>query len=94
MLNKKETLLARQKQKFLKEEFENWIFRKKQTYKAIYNACFNSIRNREYDGMPDRYDDEFRNINCFEFTYDIEDNLHEKEEKLSILEQIKSFQSE
>lgn len=53
VLNKKETMIAVQKQEILKEEFKNWIF----SYKArrdhlveLYNEKFNSIRNREYDG--------------------------------------------
>ncbi len=53
ILNKKETMLAVQKQELLKEEFKNWIF----SYKSrrdhlveLYNEKFNSIRNREYDG--------------------------------------------
>ena len=53
VLNKKETMLAGQKQELLKEEFKNWIFndheRRKRLVK-VYNEKFNSIRNREYDG--------------------------------------------
>ena len=44
--------------------------------------------------MPDRYDNDFRDSDYFETTYDVEDNLHAKEEKPSILGQIKSFQLE
>lgn len=53
VLNKKETLLAGQKQELLKEEFKNWIFsdqERRSRLVKLYNECFNSIRNREYDG--------------------------------------------
>ena len=53
VLNKKETLLAGQKQELLKEEFKNWIFNdqeRRSRLLKLYNERFNSIRNREYDG--------------------------------------------
>lgn len=53
ILNKKETLLAGQKQELLKEEFKNWIFNdqeRRSRLVKLYNERFNSIRNREYDG--------------------------------------------
>ena len=53
VLNKKETLLAGQKQELIKEEFKNWIFNDQERRNRIvklYNERFNSIRNREYDG--------------------------------------------
>ncbi|MGX7097336.1 helicase-related protein [Gemella bergeri] len=53
ILNKKETLLAGQKQELLKEEFKNWIFsdqERRNRLVKLYNERFNSIRNREYDG--------------------------------------------
>ena len=53
VLNKKETLLAGQKQELLKEEFKNWIFNEQERRNRLvklYNERFNSIRNREYDG--------------------------------------------
>ena len=53
VLNKKETLLAGQKQEILKEEFMNWIFNdqeRRNRLAKLYNERFNSIRNREYDG--------------------------------------------
>ncbi|KXA16622.1 helicase protein [Fusobacterium equinum] len=59
VLNKKETMLAGQKQELLKEEFKNWIFndvdRRTRLVKA-YNERFNSIRNREYDGSNLSFD--------------------------------------
>lgn len=51
-------------------------------------------KDLDNDGVPDRYDNDFRDSDYFETTYDVEDNLHAKEEKPSILGQIKSFQSE
>lgn len=53
VINKKETLLAGQKQELLKEEFKNWIFNdqeRRNRLVKLYNERFNSIRNREYDG--------------------------------------------
>ncbi|WP_432759917.1 Eco57I restriction-modification methylase domain-containing protein [Fusobacterium nucleatum] len=50
VLNKKETLLAGQKQELLKEEFKNWIFNdqeRRNRLVKLYNERFNSIRNRE-----------------------------------------------
>ncbi|GAA0068314.1 hypothetical protein UT300002_30990 [Clostridium perfringens] len=53
VLNKKETLLAGQKQELLKEEFKNWIFNdqeRRSRLLKLYNERFSSIRNLEYDG--------------------------------------------
>ena len=52
-LNKKETMLANQKQDLLKEEFKNWIFKspeRRERLVDVYNERFNSIRLREFDG--------------------------------------------
>ena len=51
-------------------------------------------KDLDNDGVPDRYDNDFRDSDYFETTYDVEDNPYAKEEKPSILGQIKSFQSE
>ena len=59
VLNKKETLLANQKQELLKEEFKNWIFEdqeRRSRLVKLYNEKFNSIRNREYDGSNLRFE--------------------------------------
>ena len=59
VLNKKETMLAAQKQELLKEEFKNWIFNDVQRRNRLvkrYNEKFNSIRNREYDGSNLTFD--------------------------------------
>ena len=53
VLNKKETMLASQKQDLLKEEFKNWIFKepnRREKLVKIYNEKFNSVRLREFDG--------------------------------------------
>lgn len=53
VVNQKETLLAREKQNQLKEEFKSWIFRdadRRKKYVDFYNENFNSVRLREYDG--------------------------------------------
>ena len=59
VLNKKETMLAGQKQDLLKEEFKNWIFKEPQRRNdlvKIYNERFNAIRLREYDGSNLTFD--------------------------------------
>ena len=53
VLNKKETMLASQKQDAMKAAFKDWIFRDQQRRERlvrVYNERFNSIRPREYDG--------------------------------------------
>lgn len=59
VLNKKETMLAGQKQELLKEEFKNWIFkdlRRRKELVHIYNEKFNSIRLREFEGSHLTFD--------------------------------------
>ena len=59
VLNKKETMLAGQKQDLLKEEFKNWIFKdlqRRNDLVKIYNERFNAIRLREYDGSNLTFD--------------------------------------
>ncbi|GHV17133.1 hypothetical protein FACS189425_02740 [Clostridia bacterium] len=53
VLNKKETMLAQQKQEIIKQAFKDWIWKdseRRQTLTKLYNETFNSIRPREYDG--------------------------------------------
>ena len=53
VLNKKETMLASQKQDAMKVAFKDWIFKDQQRRERlvkVYNERFNSIRPREYDG--------------------------------------------
>jgi N12 class adenine-specific DNA methylase len=53
VVNKKETMLAREKQNQMKEAFKSWIFKdqeRRQKYVDYYNDTFNNIRLREYDG--------------------------------------------
>lgn len=53
VVNKKETMVARDKAEQLKEEFRGWIFRdpeRRKKYVDYYNHTFNCIRLREYDG--------------------------------------------
>lgn len=52
-VNRKETMLARDKAEQLKEEFQSWIFKdpdRRKKYVDYYNETFNCIRLREYDG--------------------------------------------
>ena len=52
-VNKKETMLAREKQNQIKEAFRSWIFKeqeRRQKYVEYYNNTFNCIRLRSYDG--------------------------------------------
>lgn len=53
------------------------------------------------EGISDRYDNDFQDSDYFESTYDVEDNLHSKEENTqksedrpSILGQIRAYQNE
>lgn len=53
ILNKKETMIAQQKQDTIKESFNNWIWKdpqRREELTQIYNRLFNSIRPREYNG--------------------------------------------
>ena len=37
-------------------------------------------KDLDNDGIPDRYDNDFKDSDYFESTYDVEDNLHSKDE--------------
>lgn len=61
----------------------------------FYDPFFKDLDNY---GIPDRYDNDFKDTDYFESTYDVEDNLHSKEEtaqksedKPSILGQIRTY---
>lgn len=60
VLNKRETILAREKQAKIKAEFERWLFRdssRAAQIVKIYNDRFNTVRPRRYNGddliLPD-----------------------------------------
>ena len=58
VLNKKETMLAQQKQEMIREAFKEWIFqdmKRREELCKTYNELFNSIRPREYDGSHIRF---------------------------------------
>ena len=53
VLNKRETMLAQQKQQVIKDAFANWVWQDPQRRIALvkqFNELFNSTRPREYDG--------------------------------------------
>jgi len=53
VVNKNETMLAREKQNQIKEAFKEWLFKdpeRRAKYVEYYNETFNNIRLREYDG--------------------------------------------
>lgn len=53
VVNKNETMLAREKQNQMKEKFKEWLFNdpvRRQKYVDYYNETFNNSRLREYDG--------------------------------------------
>ncbi len=53
VLNKKETMIAQEKQEAIKNAFKDWIFRdpdRREKLVEKYNVLFNSSRPREYDG--------------------------------------------
>ena len=52
-INTKETQIAKEKARLMKEAFRNWLWEdmgRREKYVAKYNYLFNSIRGREYDG--------------------------------------------
>ncbi len=58
-------------------------------------------KDLDNDGIADRYDNDFKDSDYFESTYDVEDNLNTKveavtktENKSSILSQIRAYQKE
>ena len=58
VLNKKETMLAQQKQQAIKDAFNEWIWRDPQRRDRLvkkYNELFNSTRPREFDGSHIRF---------------------------------------
>lgn len=53
VVNKNETMLAREKQNQMKEKFKDWLFSdpdRRAKYVEYYNETFNNSRLREYDG--------------------------------------------
>ena len=57
-------------------------------------------KDLDNDGIPDRYDNDFKDSDYDESTYDVEDNLYSKEEieqksedKPSVLGQIRAYQN-
>lgn len=58
VLNKKDTILAQQKQQAIKDAFRDWIWKdpdRRDRLTTLYNTKFNSIRPREYDGSHIRF---------------------------------------
>ena len=58
VLNKKETILAQQKQQAIKDQFAEWIWKdaaRRDLLTKLYNEVFNSMRPREYDGSHIRF---------------------------------------
>lgn len=58
VLNRKETMLAQQKQELIRDTFREWIFQdmeRREDLVARYNEIFNSVRPREYDGSHIRF---------------------------------------
>lgn len=58
VLNKKETILAQQKQQAIRDQFTEWIWKdaaRRDSLVRLYNEEFNSIRPREYDGSHIRF---------------------------------------
>lgn len=53
IFNQKESIIAREKQENIKEEFKTWIWKdvnRREKLVKLYNEIFNNIRTREYDG--------------------------------------------
>ena len=83
-------------------DFENFVSVSEEDLKRVMgleiddegNFYDPSLKDLDNDGVLDKYDYDITDSDYQESTYDVEDNLQAKEEKSSILEQIKSFQSE
>ena len=57
-VNAKETQLAKDKARIIKEAFKNWLWEdmeRREKYVKRYNDLFNAIRGREYDGSHQSY---------------------------------------
>ena len=57
-VNAKETQLAKEKARQMKEGFKNWIWQdidRREKYVEKYNNLFNAIRGREYDGSHETF---------------------------------------
>lgn len=58
VLNRKETILAQQKQQTVRNAFQDWIFRdpeRRERLVKVYNETFNGTRPRIYDGSHIRF---------------------------------------
>ncbi|MBP3854035.1 MAG: DEAD/DEAH box helicase family protein [Ruminiclostridium sp.] len=58
VINQKETELAQEKARQMKDAFQKWIFatpERREKYVERYNVLFNSIRGREYDGSKQSF---------------------------------------
>ena len=58
VLNKRETMIAQQKQQAIKDAFQDWIWKnpyRRQEIVRTYNELFNSTRPREFDGSHIRF---------------------------------------
>jgi N12 class adenine-specific DNA methylase len=58
VINKRETILAREKQALIKEKFKEWFWadiNRREKYVRQYNDLFNNIRLRIYDGSRLRF---------------------------------------
>lgn len=56
----------------------------------FYDPLYLDLDN---DGIPDRYDNDFKDSDYFESTYDVEDNFHAKEEKESIIDKLQEYKN-
>ncbi len=57
-INAKETQLAKEKARIIKEKFKSWLWDdidRREKYEKRYNDLFNAIRGREYDGSHQTY---------------------------------------
>lgn len=58
VINQKETELAQEKARQMKDAFQKWLFatpERREKYVERYNVLFNSIRGREYDGSKQSF---------------------------------------
>nr|WP_246060423.1 hypothetical protein [Peptoniphilus catoniae] len=78
-----------------KEDFVEKIIEKIEVEKIDEENFYDPLaKDLDNDGIPDRYDNDFKDSDYLESTHDVEDNLHAREEKPSILGQISKFKAE
>ncbi len=73
VINKKETLLAMEKQKLLIEEFQKWVWqdsKRKERLEIIFENNFSCVKSRHFDGSFLQFPDMSNNISLYPYQKD------------------------